>query len=168
MIVASLAGGILAGLYGILHDNITYSISPEYFTKLKFQQFHYANLGLGDRVFASTIGFLATFWVGLFSTWLLARRLIPQQPRQRAYRQILLGVLCIILFAVLFGFLGYLYGLSRGPDADYSVWLWAIDKYRITHVWPFIRVAYLHNTGYLGALTGLVVALIVIRPKRSP
>jgi hypothetical protein len=30
---------IIAGLYGIIHDQITYSISPEYFTKFKYRQF---------------------------------------------------------------------------------------------------------------------------------
>ena len=36
MLRIALVGGVVAGAYGILHDQITYSISPEYFTKLKF------------------------------------------------------------------------------------------------------------------------------------
>lgn len=30
---------IIAGFYGILHDQLTYTISSEYFTKFKFYQF---------------------------------------------------------------------------------------------------------------------------------
>lgn len=75
MIGVALVGGIVGGIYGIVHDQITYSISPEYFTKLKFDQFDYA--GLGDRIFVATIGFLATWWVGFIAAWFLARRLIP-------------------------------------------------------------------------------------------
>ncbi len=30
---------LLSGLYGIIHDQISYTVSPEYFTKFKFQQF---------------------------------------------------------------------------------------------------------------------------------
>ena len=30
---------LLAGIYGMLHDQVTYSISPEYFTVFKFEQF---------------------------------------------------------------------------------------------------------------------------------
>ena len=56
----AVTGALIAGAYGILHDQITYTISPEYFTKLKFEQFHYANFGLPRRVFVGEVGFLAT------------------------------------------------------------------------------------------------------------
>src|SRR6185503_8995132 len=84
MIGIAIVGSIIAGFYGVLHDQITYSISPEYFTKFKFKQFEYANFGLGDRIFVSTIGFLATWWVGFIAAWFLARRLTPCQPRHHA------------------------------------------------------------------------------------
>lgn len=168
MILVALVGGVIAGVYGALHDQITYSISPEYFTKLKFHQFRYADLGLGDRVFASTVGFLATWWVGFLAAWFLARRLIPRQPRERAYRQIRRGILCILAFGLSFGMAGYGYGLWRGPEADYSSWTWAIRELKITDTWSFVRVAYIHNAGYLGGLIGLVVALATISPDREP
>ena len=50
MLGISLMGTLVVGSYGILHDQITYSISAEYFTKLKFHQFHYANFGFPVRV----------------------------------------------------------------------------------------------------------------------
>lgn len=165
MIRVALIGGIVAGLYGVLHDQITYSISPEYFTKLKFPQFRYADLGLGDRVFASTIGFLATWWIGLIAAWLLARRLIPRQARHHAYRQIRHGIACILAFGLSFGVVGYMYGLWRGPHADYSSWTWVFHEFNITDTWSFVRVAYIHNAGYVGGFIGLVVALVLIRPN---
>ena len=67
------AGSLLVGLYGIVHDQVTYSISPEYFTRLKFAQFSYADFGLPNRVFVAEIGFLATWWVGLIAGWFIAR-----------------------------------------------------------------------------------------------
>ena len=167
MLFVAIVGGIIAGIYGILHDQITYSISPEYFTKLKFHQFRYADFGLGDRIFASTIGFLATWWVGFIAAWFLARRVIPHQPLDRAYRQIRQGIMCIIAFGLSFGIFGYGYGLWRGPDADYSSWTWAFREFKITDTWSFVRVAYIHNAGYLGGLIGLVVALVMIRPRRD-
>ena len=77
MIAVAVCGAMVAGVYGILHDQITYTISPEYFSKFKFDQFRYAEIGLPDRVFVAEIGFLATWWVGFFSAWFLARRLVP-------------------------------------------------------------------------------------------
>ena len=69
--------------------------------------------------------------------------------------------------ALLFGIVGYGYGLWRGPEADYSSWTWAFQKFRISDHWSFVRVAYIHNAGYLGGLVGLLVALATIRPKRN-
>jgi hypothetical protein len=53
-------GAVCAGIYGVLHDQISFTISPEYFTKVKFRQFGYADFGGPPRVFAGEIGFLAT------------------------------------------------------------------------------------------------------------
>jgi hypothetical protein len=167
MLCVAVVGGVLAGLYGAIHDQVTYTISPEYFTNLKFDQFRYADFGVGDRAFASAIGFLATWWVGFIAAWFLARRLIPYQGRAQAYRQIRKGVLCILVSALLFGIVGYGYGLWRGPEADYSSWTWAFQKFRISDHWSFVRVAYIHNAGYLGGLVGLLVALATIRPSRN-
>ena len=63
MLRTALAGMIVAGCYGALHDQISYSISEEYFTKLKFHQFGYANFGLHPRIFAAEVGFLAIWWL---------------------------------------------------------------------------------------------------------
>ena len=120
MIWVSLSGAVIAGGYGTIHDQFTYSISPEFFTKLKFQQFYYADFGFGDRVFAALVGFLATWWAGLIIAWFLARRLLPGQPRAHAYRQIRSGFSCVFAIGMLAGLLGYFYGLWRGPDGDYS------------------------------------------------
>jgi hypothetical protein len=40
MLGYAVMGALIAGLYGVVHDQITYSMSPEYFTRLKFFQFH--------------------------------------------------------------------------------------------------------------------------------
>lgn len=71
---------ILASLYGVIHDQLTYSISEEYYTKFKFVQFGLENWGIGrnvgtltapiiqlnnPRMGAAIVGVLATWWVGL-------------------------------------------------------------------------------------------------------
>lgn len=160
-------GSIVAGSYGIVHDQITYTISPEYFTKYKFAQFHYADFGWPERVFVGTIGFLATWWVGFVAGWFLARRLIPNQPRPRAFRQIRNGIICILSMGFLFGLIGFGYGVSCGPDADYASSEEILRRLGVTEVYAFMRVAYIHNAGYLGGLVGLIVALAGIRPEQT-
>ena len=167
MFGVGLVGAVIAGSYGIVHDQVTFSISAEYFTKLKFDQFHYADAGLGDRVFVGTIGFLATWWVGFIVGWFLARRLLPEQPRRRAYRQIATGFGIVITCCAVFGLAGFAYGQWRGPNADDSAWRWVIEQLEVSDTWSFVRVAYIHNAGYLGGVIGLVIALMKIRPETS-
>ena len=58
---------LLAGLYGILHDQVTYTIAPEYFTKFKYGQFGFEPAWFGGhRQTVAAIGFLATWWTGIF------------------------------------------------------------------------------------------------------
>ena len=164
MIWSAIFGALIAAVYGILHDQITYSIGPEYFTRFKFRQFHYADFGWGNRAFVATIGVLATWWVGMVIGWFIARRLIPNQPRNDAYRQIALAFAIVFLTAILCGLIGYLYGIWLGPDADYRRWTAMLDRLFVADRWAFIRVGYIHNASYLGGLLGLILALVFIRP----
>jgi len=154
-------GGLVAGMYGAIHDQITYSISPEYFTRLKFIQFHYADFGLPHRIFVAEIGFLATWWVGFFAAWFIARLTVPAFSRAAALRHTLGGFVIIIAFGFASSVAGYLLGLWH--NTDYSEWQGLASALRVVDVPDFIRVAYIHNAAYLGGLIGLMAALIHIR-----
>lgn len=150
-------GAMIAGVYGMLHDQITFTIAPEYFTRLKFRQFAYANLGWPARVFVAEIGFLATWWVGLIAGWFLARLAMPRWPVAEALRRCLAGFGVIFLFAVLAGLTGSLLGIWH--TADYSYWEGMCAELEVKDVPAFVRVAYIHNASYLGGLFGMGVAL---------
>jgi hypothetical protein len=158
-------GGLVGGIYGILHDQITYSISPEYFTKLKFSQFHYADFGFPVRVFVTEIGFLATWWVGFFAAWFLARIAVPAWPVSQAIKRCSSAFLIIFLTAFAAALVGYLLGLAHGTD--YSNWMDLCETLRVTDVPAFVRVAYIHNASYLGGLIGLIAAIIFLKHRRK-
>ena len=56
---------LIAGVYGILHDQLTYTISPEYYTKFKFIRFG-IDPQMSDRLAVCKIGFLSTWWAGIY------------------------------------------------------------------------------------------------------
>lgn len=159
----ALLGAFVAGLYGIVHDQITFSISPEYFTRLKFAQFHYADFGLPPRFFVAEIGLLATWWVGFIAGWFLARMALPKWPVAEARAPILRGFGIILGCAFMASLLGFGLGLLRGPNADYSAWQEFVEAHGIVDLPGFVRVAYIHNASYLGGLIGLILALIDLR-----
>jgi hypothetical protein len=50
-------------------------------------------------------------------------------------------------------------------DGNLSAWgQWQLD-YRIVDLRAFVIVAYLHAGGYLGALAGLVLAIVYVRKR---
>lgn len=161
MLACAGAGAVIAGLYGIAHDQFTYSISSEYFTNLKFAQFHYADFGLPRRVYVAEIGVLATWWVGFFAGWFIGRIAVPKVEPRRVQR------LCIVGFSIVFAFasigtaLGYVFGLIHQPDL--TQWETIGFQLHITDLASFVRVAYIHNGSYAGGFSGLVAALLYVR-----
>jgi hypothetical protein len=159
-------GGLLAGFYGILHDQITYSISPEYFTRLKFAQFHYADFGLPSRIFVLEIGFLATWWVGFIGGWFLARMAVPAFPPAQARQHCFCGFGVVLGCAFAGSMAGFGLGLLPGPAADFSAWQGFVTTHGVVDLKGFVRVAYIHNASYSGGLIGLIIALLHIRRMR--
>jgi hypothetical protein len=165
MLGHALAGAGLAGFYGVVHDQVTYSICPEYFTRLKFSQFHYTDFGMPARVFVGEIGFLATWWVGFVAGWFLARVSVPAYTGDAAFRRSARGFLIMFAFTLAASITGYALGRMHGPD--YSAWLSLASTLGIRDLPSFVRAAYIHNAGYLGGLIGLIAAIIYLRKLES-
>jgi len=161
MIVCGVIGALIAGAYGIVHDQITYTLSNEYFIEFKFLQFKNADprdffgadSPLGRRVFVGLIGFLATWWVGLFTGWFLARASIRPDATHPSVGELMRYFALVLISAFVFGIAGFLRGTWRpGFDGQFSD--------------AFARVGHIHNFGYLGALAGLITALFLVRRNR--
>src|ERR1017187_3526593 len=142
-----------------------YSISNEYFTRLKFSQFHYADFGLPPRVFVAEIGFLATWWVGFVAAWFIARITVPAFPQAVAFRHNIRGFLIIFVFAFAAAIVGFLVSLLHG--SDYSAWEDLTSTLGVSDLPSFVRVAYIHNASYLGGLIGLVAAILYVRKLKN-
>jgi hypothetical protein len=165
MLGIAAVGAVVGGVYGIVNDQVTYSISPEYFTRLKFQQFAYANFGFPTRVYVAEIGFLASGAVGFFATWFLARIAVPAWPTQVAFRRCLIGFAIIFASAFAAAIVGCVFGLYH--SSDYSNWQEVGFVLGVVDLPAFVRVAYIHNAGHLGGLIGLIAAIaFLLRLKR--
>ena len=161
-------GALVAGTYGVVHDQITYTLSREYFTAFKFDQFTYLiEPGRPERVVVGMIGFLATWWVGMISAWFLARLTVPHLPARQATWLCMQGFGIIIGLAVVAGAVGALLGTWRMRHGELDEWAVLAAGHRLQHPDRFVRVAYIHNGSYLGGLIGLVLACISVRRQRG-
>ena len=165
MATIAVTGSLLAGLYGAAHDQLSYTLSPEYFTKLKAPQFWYADFGWPPRVFAAEVGFLAGWGVGLIAGWLLARvglAALPDEIRRRAMWRAFAIIAGVTLFG---GSVGLLLGYWR-TLSSHEAWNEWQELLRLEDLRGFVLVAYLHGGSYAGALLGLLGACWSVRRHR--
>ena len=160
MLVFGLVGALIAGGYGVLHDQVTFGLGPEYFTRFKVYQFGYEGVANPGRWVAAQIGFQASWWVGLFAGWFLGRVAIPRVALGRAVRLSFLGVGLMLGVTLVFGFGGWLWAQWRLDVAGVAQWTEAMRGFDVVDVRAFATVGYIHNASYLGALVGLIGAVV--------
>lgn len=159
---------ILAGFYGALHNQISYTVSPEYFTKFKFRQFGLVDLPFPDRIRASMVGFLASWWMGIPIGLLVGGVGFIHQGYRRMFNISLCAFAVVVSFTLLFGLGDLLYGYfetSSINPADYQNWYIPAD---VVDLRRFLCAGYMHNASYLGGVLAILAAWIfhiVIRIK---
>lgn len=169
---------ILGGVYGILHDQITYTISNEYYTKFKFIQFGLEHWGGGinigtpetpeiqlsnPRLGASIVGFLATWWVGLIIGVVLGLVGWVHNNGKEMFQITVKASLMTIGIALIVGIMGLIYGnimLSTAPSH------WFLPE-NLTHPTQFVMVGSMHNFSYLGGLIGMLISAAYSRHQKK-
>ncbi|MEN3941154.1 hypothetical protein WJU23_07665 [Prosthecobacter sp. SYSU 5D2] len=168
MLLFGLVGALIAGAYGILHDQITMRLGVEYFSRFKLEQFHYLDASAPLHLNVMKIGFLATWWVGLFAGWFMGRVTLPHEPVKVAARRCAIGVGLMIMVAVIFAVGASIWAPTQLEDARIGNWSDMLSFYHIQDPLAFIRVGYIHNASYLGGLVGLISVLAWLRITRKP
>jgi len=161
LLITLIALPIIGGVYGIIHDQFTYTISHEYFTKFKFYQFGLADVGNeailpNPRLSVAIVGFLATWWVGIIIAIGLCLTGLLQQDHKRMVSTIIKATLITLSTTAITGLIGLAYGNLYLTKTGVDWWLPdnLVDRN------AFITVGSMHNFSYLGGAIGLVIGII--------
>lgn len=163
-------GVVAATLYGILNDQITVTLSPEYFSVFKRAQFAFILEKDGwqnapTRVQSILVGTLATWWFGLLlggvlSLFGMAGR-CPALPN-RDYVYAVVGIMAFSLaLSMVCGLVGYLIEPVVKPTPDDWPFLWGIQAVR-----PAFAIGFWHDGAYLGGGLGTLIACFWTRRRR--
>jgi hypothetical protein len=160
-----MAGCIISGLYGALHDQLTYTLSPDYFHAFKFIAFHIPQ-SLHNRAGAALVGWQATWWMGvLIGLPVLTLGLIVPDWRYYVKHSLAaFAVVALTALAVGLGALGYSYisiDADHLPSYDFPL---GVDQV------AFSRVGMMHNFSYIGGFVGILTAmtyLIIVGVRTS-
>ncbi|QHL86968.1 hypothetical protein GU926_05760 [Nibribacter ruber] len=159
---------LIGGVYGILHDQITFTISNEYYTKLKFYQFGLEYfIANSPRVGVAIVGFLATWYLGLAAGIILGLIffLFPSPKLMLSVTLKALGIaLAIAFFTPIIGVPAYFLEdyLDSTSMESYSF----VDTgfvpadVKITEGFSYILVGFVHGFSYLGGLLGVLAGIM--------
>jgi hypothetical protein len=161
LIILIIVSCVFAGLYGIVHDQLTYTISPEYYTKFKFHQFGFSEVGYNaifpfPRKEVAYVGLLATWWMGIPIGIILGLVGLIHSDWRAMFKVTLEAFLVTILVAFATGLLGLAYGhayLAGKSRAEFENW-YIPDN--LVDFDSFIQVGSMHNFSYVGGLIGLI------------
>lgn len=164
-VVVSLAliglGCVLAGVYGAVHNQVSYSIGPEYFYVIKFDQFGIP-AGLRNRVGAALVGFLASWWMGA----IIGGVLVPialVRGRGRLDVGVLLRAYGVVVgTALLVGLCGIFVGLVLIRPEIFSPIREPGGGPYLDDPTGFYRAGLLHNASYAGWVFGIVAGGIYL------
>jgi len=149
---------ILASLYGIIHNQISYTVSSEYFTKLKFIQFGLLDTAIAERVRASMVGFLASWWMGIPIGVLISAVGFIHKGYKRMFKISFRSMLVAIIFTMFFGLCGLVYGYFQTSSINLNEYYgWRIPE-NIENIRRFLCAGYMHNSAYLGGVLSIFIA----------
>jgi hypothetical protein len=166
MLAIAALGALAASIFGVLNDQVTYTIAPEYFTRLKFKQFAWADLGLPPRIFVAQIGVLASWAVGLAGGWFVARAAAWESIREVRWLLVARAFGIVAMVTLASALIGWTLGQSVVATTDLAPWHVFRDSLRLRDLPNFVIVAYIHNATYFGAVLGIIAAIILVRRTR--
>ncbi len=153
---------LIAGIYGILHNQISYTVSSEYFTHFKFQQF--GLIHFYDRLGAALVGWAASWWMGGVTAILfIPLTLGISEPRQ-TMNALIRGIGIVLACALSMGLIALLWALTAIDDQfapHYQV------PEGVSNRAAFLQAGTMHNYSYLGAFIGIGIGMWYIRNFRK-
>jgi hypothetical protein len=155
---------LAAALFGAAHNQISYSVGPDYFHSLKFAQFGIAE-GTAPRVGAAQVGALASWWMGVIVALPAFLYGLLAVPTARSYLAAGLGgiglVLVLSTFAAVAGLLGGMVSAGTGLLDGRLVVPEGVDRA------DFLRAGFMHDASYVGGALGALVAFWPMRRARA-
>ena len=172
LILIIITASLIGSIYGAIHDQLTYTISPEYYTKFKFIQFKLAEESPeahppNPRLWVAIVGALATWWMGALIGFILGLVGLTHTNWKTMFRVTLRAFTITMSAAFTIGIFGLIYGhlfLANDPVESFSNWFIPDN---IIDFKSFVTVGSMHNFSYAGGIIGLILGIFYSLGRRN-
>lgn len=147
---------LAAGLFGALHNQLSYSVGPDYYHAHKFDQFGIAE-AQRNRIGAALVGWQASWWMGVIIGLPAFALGLFSIARPQTYLAAGIGAIGAVLMVTLMASLA---GLAIGMiwvDGGIAQSIPVPDG--VTDPTGYVRAGLMHDLSYMGGLAGMLVAL---------
>mgnify|MGYP000984418575 CR=1 FL=1 len=153
---------LLGFVYGIFHNQISYSISSEVFTQLFFDQFGFVEYGTDTpRLTAGIIGVWSTLYLSLILGFLYFLLILIFNPNWKFIKK---GIIIHLFSAFVISILGLIYGYFNVISLKFM----KLDNFhQIKEPTEFSMAIWMHNFSYYGGIIGLILAFAYILKNRN-
>lgn len=149
---------VVAGLFGALHNQISYTVAPEYFTRFKFEQFSLLDPNVPERIRTAQVGFLASWWMGIPVGIACGVVGFIHNTIAQMRRALFGALLVIVCFTLLFAVGGLIYGHIQTTSFDLTTYQsWYIPE-DLEEPRRFLCAGYMHSAAYLGGILAVPIA----------
>jgi hypothetical protein len=146
---------IVAGAYGAIHDQISYTVAPSYYHDFKFTQFAIAPT-LHNRLGASIVGWNATWWMGLLIGLPIYIAGLFIRENGEFCRQYIRAAILVVSTALLIGLAAL--AIAFVSIDEHHLPTWMVGR-PVRDPVAFARAGTMHNYSYIGGFVGLLLAL---------
>lgn len=161
-----LVATVIATLYGVGHDQVTYTISPEYYTKFKFIQFNLADSGAAQhmtqpRSAVVLVGVKGSWWMGAGIGVVLGLFALIYRNADSMFQSAVQAFGVLIGITMIFGGIGYYYGHDTVVKTKDNLRV----PSNVADKAAFITAGTIHDFTYLGGAVGLFAGIIFLLLK---
>jgi uncharacterized protein YacL len=143
-------GTLLACIYGIIHDQITYRISEEFYTHIRFAQSEIAPTESWWGV--TKVAVINTWKIGFIISLILSCTGLIHRNEKRLLKHTIQSFLITSSIAAILTVIGFIMGKFHNPELE-KLPNTILDKSN------FLLVQSIHNFTYIGGLIGMFVGV---------
>lgn len=153
-VILCILAALAAAAFGALHNQLSFTVGPDYFHHIKFPQFGIENLPA--RVGAAWVGIQASWWMGpMIGLPAFVYGLAAIPPPRPFLAAGLRAIARVILLTALAALLGLAAALYLGPHPQLLAAVRIPEGADVTEI---LRAGLMHDASYLGGALGALAA----------